>query len=114
MNLGSLVTIANEAPKNFIHFLCENGSYEANGGHPIPGAGVVSFADIAKAAGYPRTYEFSDLEVFESEIGRILQEEGPIFVDLKVQQGERYPVDYDNLHSAERRRAFKEALDAIR
>ena len=114
MNLGSLVTIANEAPKNFIHFLCENGSYEANGGHPIPGAGVVSFADIAKAAGYPRTYEFSDLEVFESEIGRILQEEGPIFVDLKVRQGERYPVDYENLHSAERRRAFKEALDAIR
>ena len=114
MNLGSLVTIANEAPKNLIHFLCENGSYEANGGHPIPGAGVVRFADIAKAAGYPRTYEFSDLEVFESEIGRILQEEGPVFVDLKVQQGEQYPVDYDNLHSAERRRAFKEALNAIR
>jgi hypothetical protein len=26
-------------------------------------------------------------------------------VDLKVEQGERYPVDYENLHSAERRRA---------
>ncbi len=114
MNLGSLVTIASEAPKNFIHFLCENGSYEANGGHPIPGAGIVNFADIAKAAGYPRSYEFNDLEVFESEIGLILQEEGPIFVDLKVEQGEQYPVDYDNLHSAERRRAFKAALYAIK
>jgi hypothetical protein len=79
-----------------------------------PGAGVVSFADIAKAAGYSRTYEFDDLEVFESEIDRILQEEGPVFVDLKVEQGERYPVDYENLHSAERRRAFKEALDALK
>ena len=114
MNLGSLVTIASEGPKNLIHFLCENGTYEANGGHPIPGAGVVRFADIAKAAGYLRSYEFSDLEEFESEIGYILQEEGPVFVDLKVEPGEQYPVDYDNLHSLERRRAFKAALSAIK
>ncbi len=31
---------------------------------------------------------------------------------FKVEQGEQYPVDYDDLH--ERRRAFKEGLDAIR
>ena len=37
MNLGSLVTIAEAAPTNFFHFVCENGTYEANGGHPIPG-----------------------------------------------------------------------------
>ena len=36
MNLGSLTTIAGAAPKNFVHFVCRNGCYEANGGHPIP------------------------------------------------------------------------------
>ena len=36
MNLGSLVTIASVAPKNFVHFVCNNGCYEANGSHPIP------------------------------------------------------------------------------
>ena len=36
MNLGSLVTIAAVAPKNFVHFVCDNECYEANGGHPIP------------------------------------------------------------------------------
>ena len=36
MNLGSLVTIAAPAPKNLVHFVCHNGCYEANGGHPIP------------------------------------------------------------------------------
>ena len=37
MNLGTLVTIAEVAPPNLIHFVCENGTYEANGAHPIPG-----------------------------------------------------------------------------
>ena len=36
MNLGSLVTIGAAAPKNLVHFVCDNECYEANGGHPIP------------------------------------------------------------------------------
>src|SRR5262249_26958625 len=36
MNIGSLVSIAEAGPRNLVHFVCENGSYEANGGHPIP------------------------------------------------------------------------------
>ena len=32
MNLGCLVTNANTAPKNLVHFVFENGTYEANGG----------------------------------------------------------------------------------
>ena len=36
MNLGSLVSIAAAAPKNLVHFVCDNECYEANGGHPIP------------------------------------------------------------------------------
>ena len=36
MNLGSLVTIGAQAPKNLVHFVNNNGCYEANGGHPIP------------------------------------------------------------------------------
>src|SRR5215475_2788841 len=36
MNLGSLVSIAAAAPKNLVHFVCHNETYEANGGHPLP------------------------------------------------------------------------------
>ena len=39
MNLGSLVTIANAAPENLVHCVCENGTYETNGAVPIPRAG---------------------------------------------------------------------------
>ncbi len=36
MNLGNPpATIGEVASKNFLYFVCENGTYEANGGHPI-------------------------------------------------------------------------------
>src|SRR5215218_3641186 len=63
MNLGSLVTIASQAPKNLIHFVAENGTYEANGGHPIPNEARVDFAGLARAAGYPHVHEFAELDV---------------------------------------------------
>ena len=44
MNLSTLTTIANAAPKNLIHFVIENGTYEANGGHPTPAQGKAKCA----------------------------------------------------------------------
>lgn len=110
MNLGSLVTIAHAAPKNLVHCLCQNGTYETNGSVPIPRAGQVDFGGVARAAGYPRTYEFADLGDWDREVGRILKEEGPIFVDLKVEPGEDYPDDFVRLYSTEHRDAFRRAL----
>ncbi|MGH7835508.1 MAG: thiamine pyrophosphate-dependent enzyme [Candidatus Binatia bacterium] len=110
MNLGTLVTIANAAPKNFVHCVCENGTYETNGGVPIPRAGKVSFTGLASAAGYPRTYELSHLEDWDRALDRILKEDGPILVNLKVETGEDYPEDFRRLYSIEHREAFRKAL----
>ena len=110
MNLGSLVTIANAAPKNLIHCVCENGTYETNGAVRIPNAGRVSFTGLAKAAGYPKTYEFSNLEEWDRELDKILKEDGPILVDLKMEPGEQYPEDFRRLYNVEFREAFRKAL----
>lgn len=110
MNLGSLVTIAEAAPKNLIHFVCENGTYEANGGHPIPGQGKISFAGFAKAAGIERVYEFSDLAAFESDIAGLLRTEGPVFVTLKVEPGVPSPLDWEFIHGPKTRADFKAAI----
>ena len=111
MNLGTLVTIANIAPKNFIHFVCHNGTYEANGAHPIPGNEKLDFSGIAQAAGYPHIFQFDDLKNFESSIAKVLKLVGPVFIDLKVVPGDTYPQDYAEIHSAERRRKFKIVLE---
>jgi len=110
MNLGSLVTIANQAPKNYLHCLCENGCYETNGSVPIPRSGRIRFAELAKTAGYRRTCEISELAEWERQLSGLLKEEGPVFVDLKVETGEAYPENFRRLYSLEHRERFREAL----
>ena len=115
MNLSTLTTIANAAPKNLVHFVVENGSYEANGGHPIPSQGKVDFAGMARAAGYAAAFTFEGLNQFAAELPKILAMEGPVFVCLKVEQGDAPPVeyDYDWLHHADRRAEFREAVKPL-
>jgi phosphonopyruvate decarboxylase len=111
MNLGSLVTIAAAAPKNLIHFACENGVYEANGSHPIPGRGTVDFAGLARAAGYPHTYTYSELAPFTEDLPRLMQLDGPVFATLKLVPGETpLNIDYRWMHGAPTRAAFKRAI----
>ena len=112
MNIGTLVTIAEAAPKNLFHFVSENGTYEANGGHPIPGRGVVSFAGMARAAGHKNVHEFSDLKNFEQQVGEILAEQGPVFTCLKIVSSGEQERDYSRLHGPHVRKAFRDALGA--
>ena len=84
MNLGSLVTIANLAPPNLIHFVFENDVYRTTGGQPIPRAGKISFTGLAVAAGYANVHEFADLESLERNIEAVLNEVGPTLVCLKI------------------------------
>ena len=112
MNLGTLVTTAEAAPKNLYHFVMENGTYEANGGHPIPGRGAVSFAGLARSAGHKSVYEFADLKVFEQQVGAILAEPGPAFVGLKIVSSGEQERDYSRIHGPQVRKAFRDALVA--
>ena len=114
MNLGSLVSVASTAPDNFVHIVMENGTYEANGSHPIPGKDVVDFAAMAKAAGYRSTHVFGGLNEFGANIESVLRERGPVFVTLKVTPGPQPNLDYGYMHSPGVRQAFKAALDADR
>ncbi|MEQ1774566.1 MAG: thiamine pyrophosphate-dependent enzyme [Burkholderiales bacterium] len=110
MNLGTLVTIANAAPANLLHFVCENGTYEANGGHPIPARDRVSFAGLARAAGYREAHEFSELGTLEAALPAILRATGPVFIDLKVETGACYPQDWAYMHGVAAREKFRAAL----
>jgi sulfopyruvate decarboxylase subunit beta len=112
MNLGSLVTIAAQAPPNLYHLVCQNGTYEANGGHPIPGRDLVDFCGFARSAGYATVREFSELNIFEQQIGALLSEVGPVFVDLKISSSGPQERDYSRLHGLHVRKAFREALAA--
>ena len=113
MNIGSLVSIAEAAPRNFIHFVCENGTYEANGGHPIPNRNGVDFAGFARSAGYRSVHAFDDVRVFEQQVAAILDEQGPVFIDLKVIPSGPQKRDYQLLHGPAVRAATRAAIKAL-
>jgi sulfopyruvate decarboxylase subunit beta len=116
MNLGSLVTIGNAAPENFYHFLCENRTYDVNGGHGIPGKDRVNFVALADAAGYRAMHEFSDAGDFQQRVGTILKEPGPVFTSLRIEPRDQATDapnagDYPPLYTAQGRAAFKQAVN---
>jgi thiamine pyrophosphate-dependent acetolactate synthase large subunit-like protein len=84
MSMGQLATIAEQAPANFYHFILDNEVYATTGGQPVPNAKQVDYAMIARGAGYPRAFNFSELDDFSTALPGILGAPGPVFVALKV------------------------------
>jgi sulfopyruvate decarboxylase subunit beta len=111
MNLGTLVTIAAVAPRNLTHFVIHNGTYEANGGHPIPNRERIDIVGLARSAGIPQPVAISDLADFEARLPGLLTRAGPVFAALDVVPGKPPVFDYPALYNVERRRAFQVALD---
>jgi sulfopyruvate decarboxylase subunit beta len=106
MNLGCLVTIGAVAPKNLVHFVAHNETYEANGSHPIPNR-KVDFAMMARSSGYAATYDFSDLRMFEQQVGHVLEQDGPVFATLHIEPSKPLTYDYPSLYDPAKRKAFK-------
>ncbi|MGZ8263222.1 MAG: thiamine pyrophosphate-dependent enzyme [Burkholderiales bacterium] len=84
MSLGVLMTVAEQKPANFYHFMLDNECYATTGGQPVPNAKDVQYDLIAKGAGYPRAFAFSDLDAFAKALPDILEQRGPVFVALKI------------------------------
>ena len=93
MNLGSLVTVANKAPKNLYHFVMDNGVYATTGGQDTPGANPASYTELARAAGYAACYEFDDLEDFAGQAEEVIGQEGPVLICVKTVPNIRGPRD---------------------
>ena len=109
MNLGTLVTIAATAPRNLVHFVLQNGSYEANGGHPLPQA-TFDLEGIARSSGLHNVSTIADLDTLAARLPGMLSQAGPTFVVLMIEQGPLGPRSYDEMYRPERRQALRDAL----
>ena len=108
MNLGVLASIAGKKPKNFVHFLLDNGCYATTGGQPVPNSEEIDYSVIAAGSGYAATYNFDDLEELSTSLEEIMSQEGPIFVAIKV------PAEVENLPIGMReRRATRSSAQTI-
>ena len=111
MNLGALATIAGAASANLRHLVFVNGTYEVNGAHPVPAAGLLDFAAIALGCGYRDATNCRNEADLGDIFDRILGNPGPTLLALRVEPGAGYPRDYEYIHSPEARERFRRALD---
>src|SRR6202453_3686559 len=72
MSMGQLATIAEQAPANFYHFVLDNEVYATTGGQPVPNAKHVAYDVLARGAGYPQAFAFTELDAFTRELPGIL------------------------------------------
>ena len=66
MNLGGLTTLARYRPRNLVHVIFDNESLLSVGGFPTATSTGSDLAEIAKAAGVPRTATVHRLEEFRA------------------------------------------------
>ena len=84
MRLSVLSMVAEQKPKNFVHFVLDNECYATTGGQPVPNAKNIAYEAIAKGCGYPSAYAYTNLESFTVNVKRIMEERGPVFVAMKI------------------------------
>ena len=87
LNLGSLTTIANQNPCNFVHIVFDNEAYEAPGGLPTATAGKAKLNKIAEGCGIVNSLEIDSIEEFEKTIKKVTLNNGPWFLSVKVVKG---------------------------
>lgn len=91
MQLGSLVTVASQAPKNYYHFVFANGYYESSGNQPLPGVGRYDLKALAKAAGYAEALAYERADQLDRALPDIFSTIGPVFVELKIARDDSPP-----------------------
>lgn len=110
MNLGSLVSIVNAGATNLVLIVFVNGTYEVTGSQPVPGAGLVDYAALARAAGFESVYSYTSDDAWRRDVRQVFEATGPTFVSLMVEPVHGLPGPKSPGPARERARRFMEAL----
>lgn len=99
MNLGCLLTEAQQAPKNLKHFVVDNRVYQTVSAVPMVNRDLSDYAGIARAAGIPRALTIDNVPDLEKALPEIMASPGPYFSVLRVDAEPAYlevpPNDYE-------------------
>lgn len=93
MSLGTLATVTAAGAPNLRLVIVDNRSYEITGGQPIPGAGRVDFAALARAAGFPTGWAVETSVDYRELLPRFLHDApGPGLLSVRVTPGCEGPI----------------------
>jgi phosphonopyruvate decarboxylase len=84
MELSGLVTVARQAPANFLHIVIRNGTQFTGLANMVSPDPEFNFADAARNAGYAHTETIADAQEWMVRYPELLKMKGPVFVQLLV------------------------------
>ena len=90
MNLGSLATIGNLAPKNFVHIVLDNECHDSTGGQPTV-SNTTKLEKTAEAAGYKHVKRAKDMVTLKESVAQLLDSTGPSLILVKTERGGEVP-----------------------
>ena len=109
MKMGTLTTIGAYAPKNLVHIVLDNETYDSTGGQPTVSSGV-DFAAAAVASGYRQGIQVDDITRFKDAVTKALSDEGPILIHMKISAGSLSKLGRPTVSPPEVARRFKAFL----
>ena len=86
LELGGLVTVATARPDHFLHVVIRNGTQFSGLGNLATLQPTLSFAGLAKEAGYAHTEVIDSAETWAQRFPQLLSQRGPTLVELMVEQ----------------------------
>ena len=109
MGLGSLATVAIQAPANLAIVVLDNERYGETGMQATHTAGNADLAAIAQAAGIPVCHTIRDNPDLESALPLIRNANGPLFVNIKI-RAEDLPLVLPPREGVLLKERFRQAL----
>lgn len=109
MKMGTLATIGAYGPKNLIHIVLDNGTYDSTGGQPTVSPRV-EFADAAIAAGYAAGFKCDNVEGLNSALEESKNVLGPSLLHMKIKPGSLDNLGRPTVSPAEVARRFQSFL----
>lgn len=92
MGIGSLATVAMQAPANLHIVVLDNERFEETGGQATPTAGFADIAALARASGIAQASTVRDDADLDALIGRLFAGQGPGLTVVKVHASNSGPV----------------------
>ena len=88
MQMGGMATIGSRNPKNYTHFVLNNGAHDSVGGQPTVGR-EIDFCEIAEGCGYENVVKVTTPEELDAVLGDAETKEKLTFVEVLVTKGAR-------------------------
>lgn len=109
MHMGALAFIAKQSPKNFLHIVINNAAHESVGSIPTGFSGQ-SYAEIAKASGYPNVYTAVDKTELADALLAAKRKRELSMIEVMVSLESRTDLGRPKESAKENRMSFMDAI----